>query len=170
MVIYRKFTDEEFLELYNYGLGDLKISIKLDVAQNAVWSRRTKLGLIANYLRKDGEPNLTKNTLLDRYKESNKRKSDRRRWKMENRPGFKKEYMEKCYKWQKENPEKWEIIKKKGKITFNLKNPNYYFNYHRNLNNKCSKCDKIIDNRSIYCKSCSNRERYKDKHGSKTQT
>ena len=78
MGTYRKFTDDELLELYYLGLGDLKISKKLNVAQNAVWSRRTKLGLIANNQRTSGKENLTKEELFGRYKKgtaSNRRKT-----------------------------------------------------------------------------------------------
>jgi len=157
MGTYRKFTDKELLKLYYQGLGDLKISKKLNVAQNAIWSRRTKLGLIANHLRTCGKPNLTEEKLLNRYEESNKTKAIRRDWKLENKPNFKKTYWEKCRKWQKENPDKVKLSKK----NWVNKNPNYSFNYHRNLNKKCLKCSKIIDNRSIHCRTCYNEVRFR---------
>ena len=150
MGTYRKFTDEEFLALYYLGIGDLKIAKKLNVAQNAVWNRRTKLGLIANNYRTCGKGNLTKEELLKRYKDGNKIKADRRDWKLENNIVFKKEYWEKCSKWQKENPKKVKL----SAIKWNKKNPNYYSKHRRNLDKKCLKCNDVIDNRSTLCKNC----------------
>ena len=155
---YKKFTDEELIEVYNQGFSDSLMSKKLGVSQTAVWTRRTKMGLIANNPRTNGEPNLTKNKLLTRYKESNKRKSDKRDWKIKNRPGFKEEYWEKCYKWNRENPEKRKIIMKKGNDTFRLKHPHYDEKY-KIFN--CIKCGKSILKKNSMCLPCSNNSRKK---------
>ncbi|MDI6709014.1 MAG: hypothetical protein QME47_08035, partial [Candidatus Thermoplasmatota archaeon] len=45
----QKFTDEQFLKLYNKGYSDARIAAKLKVAASTVHKRRVYLGLAANY-------------------------------------------------------------------------------------------------------------------------
>lgn len=44
---FRKFTDGELLEVYERGISDHKMAKILGSSQPCVWSRRSKLGLIA---------------------------------------------------------------------------------------------------------------------------
>jgi len=51
MVQNRKFTDQQFMELYRQGLSDYEIAEKLGVHRETVQRRRQrKLGLPSNYL------------------------------------------------------------------------------------------------------------------------
>ena len=50
----RKFTDQEFLELYNKGFNDRDIADKLNVTSAAVFQRRKKFGKSPTGLRKQG--------------------------------------------------------------------------------------------------------------------
>ena len=181
----RKFTDEDLIIEYNQGLTDKIMAKRLNVSQTAVWSRRTKLGLITKNQITSSRI-LNKKELLTRYEVSNKRKSDKRDWKIKNRPGFKEEYREKVYKWNRENPEKIKIITKKGNDAFRLKHPHYDEKYKifncikcgksilkknsmclpcsnnsRKKWNYCIDCNKEIAQRSIRCKSCNNKHRWK---------
>ena len=159
MGIYRKFTDDELIELYSLGLGDLKISKKLNVAQNAVWSRRTKLGLIANNKRTCNGGNLTKEELLERYNESNIKKAKRRNWKIVNHTGFRENENKKALgiskKWRDNNPDKVKECRKRGKKELLKKYPNYY------KRSFCMKCGTRIATQSTRCRTCSNSSRKK---------
>jgi len=44
----KKFTDEQFLQLYQQGLSDSEIARRLGVSVTAVWERRRRLGLPPN--------------------------------------------------------------------------------------------------------------------------
>ncbi len=74
----RKITDEEFLELYKEGKSDLAISRIFKTNQSAIWVRRAKMGLIANFNNTFGR-NLTKEELI----ESKKRRDGKRKYNIE---------------------------------------------------------------------------------------
>ena len=58
----KKFTDDEFLQLYQQGLSDPEIARRLGVHRMTVWYRRKKLGLPAN------KPKLWKSkTMRDKF-------------------------------------------------------------------------------------------------------
>lgn len=45
----RKFSDPEFLALYNRGLSDKEIARRFGAGNHTVWARRVRLGLEPNY-------------------------------------------------------------------------------------------------------------------------
>ena len=62
-----KFTDEEFLELYNKGWSDLRISRIFGANQSSVFRRRIKLGICSNFTNTFGK-NLTKEEIIESRK------------------------------------------------------------------------------------------------------
>ena len=66
-LVRRKFTDEQFLELYRQGLGDREIARRLGVNVGTVWIRRKKLGLPPNRPR-GGPRKFTDEQLLSLYR------------------------------------------------------------------------------------------------------
>lgn len=51
----RKFTDREYIELYNLGWSDIKIAKKFNCSPSTTRDRRFRLNLIANYPNFSGE-------------------------------------------------------------------------------------------------------------------
>jgi len=68
----KKCTDKRFLELYNQGISDKKISIFYGVSQQAISVRRRKLGLVANFTNFQGIK-LNKEQTKEDYKKMLKR-------------------------------------------------------------------------------------------------
>ena len=125
----RKFTDEELIIEYNQGFTDKIMAKRLNVCQNAVWSRRTKLGLITKNQITSSRI-LNKKELIERYKKSNEIKVARTNFKIENSPIFKKRNLE---RYKKLNTSLNKHCQKCNKII-------------DNRSNMCRKCNNEISN------------------------
>jgi len=107
----RKFTDKQFIALYNQGLSDRTIAKLLNVGHEATWLRRIKLKLPPN------KPKYFSNV--------------ERSYKIM-REGNKRTYEE----YKRKHPQKFKRIKKKIQKRFQQKHPLYQRKYYPTLHSK----------------------------------
>ena len=138
---FRKFTDKEFLGLYNRGLGDTQISKIFKCSSSTVYLRRRKFGLVSNIPRRSGE-NLTEKELLESYKNQLTIRDDLGKRKFKNDEDYRKYQTDKAREWQRDNPKK---------ISKSNRRKNRVFN--------CIDCNKKIWRPSLKCKKCSDKYR-----------
>ena len=106
----RKVDDEEFLELYNRGLSDREIAKCFSCSSSVIQARRKRMGLIANFENPNGNT-LTKEELLERWKEIIKKNVIRNMKKYHNNEVWKKRHKERQKKYQQS--EKYKEYQKK---------------------------------------------------------
>ena len=143
----RKFTDEEFLNLYNNGLSDVKISKIFKCGGTCVRERRIRLSLVANY-NPFGGMKLGKEELFDAEKRINE--SGNKSYK-----NNKEKYIERRRIWRDNNKEKidsyrkeyYKIPKVKRRVHF-LRNRQEQLDKEKEYRNK----KEIKDKKKIYDK------------------
>jgi len=189
----RKVDDEEFLELYNRGLSDGEIAKCFSCSSSVIQARRKRMGLIANFENPNGNT-LTKEELLERWKEIIKKNKNRNMKKYSNNEVWKKRYIknakinnkrsdrkEKIKEYQKkyQQSEKYKEYKKKIYTSEYWKEINnsrkdklkeYNKTNYKRLTYKknCLDCGKKITKKSSgRCGSCSSILREKIKRGGK---
>lgn len=146
----QKFTDKQFIELYNRNLNDQQIADILNVSRTITRNRRWKLKLMPQQPHYNSNPefnyqNLKKllnereirRKLKDPKKFLLKRRTSGKKWRKNNPEKnrahvkrWREENKEKNYarqlKWRKENPKKWKQIQqrynKKRKKTVKITN------------------------------------------------
>jgi len=73
----RKFTDQQFLELYNKGLNDRQIAEILNVSGSFIARKRWKHGLTPKNPKKKSNPKLSYEKLKEKNKRSDKKTNQR---------------------------------------------------------------------------------------------